>query len=272
MSNNSKISILLPTRGRTEQLDKSVSSLIDNATNPENIQWLFGFDNDDMETYQWFQHHVLPKIIASGAKYTCMAFEPMGYARLHEYVNQLAAKAVGDWFVFWNDDAIMQSSAWDQEIVSHTGKFCLQAFETHKKHPYSIFPIVPRKWYELVGHLSKHQLNDAWLSQIAWMLDIVVRIPINVEHDRYDLTGNNNDSTYRSRIIYENNHNDPKDFNYIENQKERINEANFIARYLIDQGYDLTHWENACAGKVDVWEKMLQSDVNKQMTKLSRAI
>lgn len=260
-----KISILLPTRGRTTQLLRSVDSLIDTADDPTRIQWLFGFDNDDLETYDWFQDHVLPKIITSGATYTCMGFEPIGYEQLHKYVNSLAASALGDWFVFWNDDAVMKTSGWDTEIVSHTGTFCLQAFDTHNKHPYSIFPIVPKKWFDLIGHLSLHQLNDAWLSQIAWMLDIVKPIPIEVLHDRADLTGNNNDSTYQKRKIFEGNVNDPRDFNYITARKTRMTEANALARYLVEQGYELEHWKAVCESKADLWAKMLAADINNHM-------
>ena len=260
-----KISILLPTRGRTTQLLRSVDSLIDNADDPASIQWLFGFDNDDLETYKWFQENVLPKIMTSGARYTCMAFEPMGYSKLNEYVNKLAAKAIGDWFVFWNDDAVMQSSGWDTEIVSHTGTFCLQAFDTHNKHPYSIFPIVPKEWFTLIGHLSLHQLNDAWLSQIAWMLDIVKPIPVTVQHDRFDLTGNNGDETFKKRVIYEGKSQDPRDFNYRDFRLHRINEAEKIARYLKSKGYTLEHWDLAKENKVNIWEKMLAADVNNQV-------
>lgn len=263
----SKISILLPTRGRTTQLLRSVDSLIDLADEPKEIQWLFGFDNDDLETYQWFQEHVLPSIMTSGARYTCMGFEPLGYSKLNEYVNKLASRATGDWFVFWNDDAVMQTSGWDTEIYSHTGEFCLQAFDTHNKHPYSIFPIVPREWYELIGHLSLHQLNDAWLSQIAWMLDIVKQIPVMVQHDRYDLTGNNGDATFKNRVIYEGNSQDPRDFNYRDFRLHRINEAEKIAQYLQSRGYKLEHWNLAKENKVDVWGKMLAADVNKQVGK-----
>jgi hypothetical protein len=264
MSDHSQplISILLPTRGRTTQLDRSITSLIDTADNPGSIQWLLGFDNDDLETYKWFQEHVLPKITASGAKYTCMGFEPLGYTKLHEYVNRLAAKATGDWFVFWNDDAVMESSGWDTEIASHTGEFCLQAFDTHNRHPYSIFPIVPCEWYELLGHLSLHQLNDAWVSQIAWMLDIVKPIPIKVLHDRADLTGNNLDATYKNRIIHEGNAENPLDFNHINFRKIRVNETVQIAKYLTDKGYELNHWKLVCEGKKNAWEKMLAADVN----------
>jgi hypothetical protein len=263
--NSTKISILLPTRGRTTQLLRSVESLVDLADDSATIQWLFGFDNDDMDTYQWFQDHVLPKIVASGAKYTCMGFEPLGYIKLNEYVNQLAAKATGDWFVFWNDDAVMKTSGWDTEIVNHTGEFCLQAFDTHNKHPYSIFPIVPREWFELIGHLSLHQLNDAWLSQIAWMLDIVKPIPVEVLHDRADLTGNNRDATYKNRIIYEGNVDNPLDFNHNNFRETRIKETCQIAKYLLDKGYDLTHWKLSCEGKTNVWGKMMAADVNNHM-------
>ena len=265
--NNPGISILLPTRGRTTQLDRSISSLIDFADNPADIQWCFGFDNDDQSSYEYCRENILPKIHATGAKYSCLGFEPMGYGRLNEYVNSLAHRSSGNWMVFWNDDAVMKSQGWDTVINSHTGKFCLQAFDTHNKHPYSIFPIVPRQWLELIGHLSLHPLNDAWMSQIAWMLDIMVQIPIEVEHERYDLTGKNNDKTFQDRIIYEGNPADPRDFNNVKNRQERLVEANKIAHYLISQGWDPTRWKEIAQGKVDPWDKMLAADVNKQMMK-----
>lgn len=262
------ISILLPTRGRTEQLARSVASLVDLADKPDTIQWLFGFDTDDTESFEYFQAHVVPMIQASGGRYTCLGFAPLGYHRLNEYVNRLAQASTGDWMVFWNDDAVMKTQGWDTVIAGHTGRFCLQAFDTHKKHPYSIFPIVPRKWLEIIGHLSLHQLNDAWLSQIAWLLDIMVRIDVEVEHERYDLTGKNNDATFQQRQIFEGNPRDPRDFNHETFRKTRIVEAGRIAYYLHEQGYDLTYWENVVTGRQDPWAKMLEADVNKQMTKL----
>ena len=264
------ISILLPTRGRTDQLNRSILSLIDRADSPESIQWLLGFDNDDLETYHWFAKNTLPKIAESGGRYTCTNFNPLGYTKLHEYVNSLAANARGNWFVFWNDDAVMKTSGWDTEIISHTGEFCLQAFDTHNKHPYSIFPIVPREWFELIGHLSLHQLNDAWLSQIAWILDIVKPIPVEVLHDRADLTGNNDDSTYRQRKIFEGNIDDPRDFNYVNNRVARFKEVTMVAEYLKSKGHDMCRWNDILAQRVDPWDKMLAADVNNQVSRLGK--
>jgi hypothetical protein len=209
---------------------------------------------------------VLPKIQASNGVYTCLQFEPVGYENLHLYINALAARATGNWFVFWNDDAVMNTAGWDTVINSYTGKFCLQAFDTHNLHPYSIFPIVPRIWFEIIGHLSQHQLNDAWLSQIAWLLDIVIRIDVKVTHERFDLSGKNNDDTFKRRKIFEGNPSDPRDFNYITYRQARIEETVKLAEYLKQQGYELTHWQGIQNKTNGPWDKMDAADVNGHLT------
>lgn len=259
------ISILLPTRGRTEQLATSIASLLDLADAPDQIEWMLGFDTDDQDSLSYFEENIAPTIDASGGTYTVLGFDPVGYERLNVYVNTLADHGTGDWLVFWNDDAVMKSQHWDTAIKRHTGRFCLQAFDTHKLHPYSIFPIVPKEWRDIVGHLSGHQLNDAWLSQIAWMLDIMVRIDIKVEHDRADLTGNNNDETFKKRRIYEGNPSDPRDFNYVSYRTQRFAEATKISQWLKERGVETPFFDAVTQGKQDPWEKMLASDVNKQM-------
>lgn len=272
MTNKYTISVLLPTRGRTKQLHRSIKSLLELADDPTSLQWCLGFDDDDLESFEYFEKNILSDIVDSGGEYLCLGFEPMGYGRLHEYVNSLAKNSTGDWMVFWNDDAVMNGQGWDTVIKSHTGKFCLQAFDTHNKHPYSIFPIVPREWLTLIGHLSKHPLNDAWLSQIAWMLDIVERIDVPVTHDRADLTGNNNDQTFKDRVIYEGNAGDPRDFNHVNHRRERIGEANKIANYLFEKNpdFNIEDWQKIITGKKDPWTKMLASDVNNMMKRIDR--
>lgn len=265
---STKISILLPTRGRTATLERSLFSLIELADDPAGIQYLLGFDNDDPESLEYFQEHIQPKIQDSGARYTVLEFEPLGYSRLNDYVNTLASIATGDWFVFWNDDAVMRSPGWDTVINSYTGRFCIQAFDTHNLHPYSIFPIVPREWFEQLGYLSKHQLNDAWISQIAWMLDIMQRIDVKVDHERYDLTGANQDATFKNRKMFEGNMNDPRDINHWSQRQLRVQVVMQLAEYLRERGYNLEHWDKveATQGNYNVWQKMIDSDINNQLT------
>lgn len=267
-----KISILLPTRGRTDQLARSIASLIDLADDASGLQWLLAFDNDDSVSQEYFLENIAPVIDQSGGKYSLLEFNPLGYANLHRYLNALGSYARADWWVFWNDDAVMQDQGWDTEILRAGDKFCIQAFDTHNQHPYSIFPIVPRAWFDCLGYLSQHPLNDAYISQIAWMLDIMVRLPTRVLHDRFDLTGANQDDTFRARDLrqLEGNVNNPRDFNHESQRRLRIEDAKMLAQHLRSQGADTTHWDEVVTGKRDPWVKMLAMDVNNQMMRINR--
>jgi hypothetical protein len=189
----------------------------------------------------------------------------MGYENLHRYVNDLAAHSTGSWMFFWNDDAFMQTQDWDSIICGYTGQFKLLSVHTHNEHPYSIFPIVPRKWHDLVGHLSQHSLNDAWLSQVAYLLDIFERIPVWCEHDRNDLTGNNNDTTYQNRKVLETDPTDPNDFNYVDYRRQRLHDCATLATWMQDNNIDTSFFAESLQGKRNPWEKMFANDVNRQL-------
>lgn len=259
------ISILLPTRGRSDSLERSVKSVIELAADPKRVQIMFGFDNDDLVGINYFTEKLQPWLDEHKVAYTAMSFVPMGYIRLNEYVNALAKASDARWLVFWNDDAVMETGAWDQEIMTHEGQFKLLAFHTHNDHPYSIFPIVPRKWMELLGYLSPHPITDAWLSQQAYMLDIWERIPVHVLHDRFDLTGNNGDETFQHRPQPEGNPSDPNDFHSVSKIELRHRDCAKLATYMKSVGISTEFFENIFKGTQDPWEKLAKNDVNKQM-------
>lgn len=262
-----EIAVMLPTRGRTEALKTSLLSLVDTARDLDRINFMLAFDDDDVDTVNWFKENLDPILHERGINCTSYTFPRMGYARLNEYLNQLANFASADWFMFWNDDAIMHTTGWDDKIVEHTGKFRCLRMPTHNSHPYAIFPIVPKEWYMLFGYLSAHQITDAWCSQISYLVDIMVNIDVDVTHDRHDITGNNKDETFDNRVMFEGNHNDPKDFNYESWRLRRFRDAAKIAWYLKTQGEDITWFQNVMIGKQDPWEKMTgpEFDPNKQL-------
>lgn len=265
------IAILLPTRGRAESLERSIRSLVDNADNIKRVQFMFGFDDDDLVGSEHFTKIVQPYLDKKKINYTALSFEPMGYIRLNEYVNELARGSDARWLVFWNDDAIMHSEHWDTSIMNYQGQFKLLAFDTHNKHPYSIFPIVPREWLDLLGYLSPHQISDGWLSQQAYMLDIMERTDIKVEHDRFDLTGNNHDETFKNRPMLEGNPSNPKDFHSDKNNQLRQADAAKIAEYLEkERGINMKFFADIFRGTQDPWEKLKINDVNKQMMQFQR--
>ena len=257
---NIDISVLLPVRGRPIPMEQCLHTLIDTATRPERVEVLIAFDDDDTDTMDYFVDVIAPYLDAKGVTYSAMQFKRLGYIRLNEYLNELANHSTGQWIFFWNDDAVMTTAAWDDVIREHNDQFTLLRAETNHEHPYAIFPILPRKWVELTGNISPHQINDAWTSQIGWMLDIVTTIPVMIEHERFDLTGKNDDDVFRNRPMLEGNPAHPRDFNHITWRTRRIQDAMKIGNYLEPLGYDLTHFRLGIENKIDIWEKMIKLD------------
>jgi hypothetical protein len=267
LNNSIDISILLPTRGRPKPLEQCLRTLLDLAKDPSRIEVMLAFDNDDTENIAHFVNVIQPYLDDLGVEYSAIQFERLGYMRLNEYLNELAQHSQGSWLFFWNDDAVMKTQDWDQVIRDNAQEFYLLRAETNHEHPYAIFPILPKKWVEITGHLSPHQINDAWTSQVAWMLDIVKTIPVMIHHERYDLTGENLDETFKERIMLENMPgNDPRDFNHISWRKRRIEETEKIADYLDGIGRDTTWFRDSMTGKnPDIWARMVLQDPHKRL-------
>ena len=263
------ISVLLPTRGRTDALKRSLLSLADRAHDTANMDIWLAFDHDDAESFQWFEQNIAPELTDRGVKFTAMGFDRLGYIRLNEYLNALARQAQGEWFLFWGDDAVMQSKDWDLRILE-VDQFRILRMPTHNQHPYAILPIIPRAWFDLFGYISAHQLTDSWVSQVAYMLDIMHDIDVEVLHDRFDLTGNNGDDTWQNRPMLEGRPSDARDFNHVSWRRRRFEDAKKIAIMLLEQDEDMTWFENVCQQKQDPWEKMCgpDKDPNQQMSRM----
>jgi len=108
-------------------------------------------------------------------------------------------------------------------------------------------------------------MTDAWLSQIAYCVDIWERIDVNVVHDRADLTGNNLDATYKERELLEGNPSNPRDFHNPNMTRLRMQECDIIDEYLKSIGSTSTWWDRVRTGKQDPWEKLRENDINNQM-------
>jgi hypothetical protein len=250
----------------------SIQSLCTLAEDFASIEVLFGVDNDDVVGMENMLNNVCPWIEQNKVNHKIVVFEPLGYNNLHQYVNGLAEHSQGSWLFFWNDDAVMKTPGWDSRIRERTGEFKLLSVYTHNDHPYSIFPILPRQWFNILGHISQHSSNDAYVSQLAYYLDIFERIDVHCDHNRYDITGVNNDATYQQRRIMEGNPSQPGDLNHPDMIKLRTDDAAKLATWMQDQGLDLTFFIEAWEGRQDPWVKMRANDTNNQVDATSRRV
>jgi hypothetical protein len=258
------VAILLPTRGRTQGLTDSVTSIVSRSTHPDQLQILFGFDEDDLMGLGHFEDVIQPFLDDHAVDYEAQVFTSMGYEGLNRYYNHLAKSADADWLFVWNDDATMETPEWDKIIAEHTGEFKLLKVHTHNEHPYSIFPIVPRLWFDTLGVLSRHQMIDAEISQNAYMLDIMQIVDIHVIHEQSELTGKH-DATSQRKNRFEGNPNDPRDFHYVYNSRQRVADCKTLNEIKRSMNLDTSFLERILEGKQDPWERLKKNDINGHM-------
>ncbi|MGW2048560.1 hypothetical protein ACWCPF_25760 [Streptomyces sp. NPDC001858] len=178
------VSVIAPSRGRPKALAESIDGLLDLAGNPNRVQVLVAADPDDAAT-----HAV--RLPAQASIWTAPA--RYGYARLHEYVNALAAQAQGKWLMLWNDDARILTQGWDQKIAEAQQGVLWP--HSNDIPTCNTFPIWPRAWTDHIRHVSLSPHCDSWIQFLGQTLDRHQRVDIEILHDRADLTGGHNDQT-----------------------------------------------------------------------------
>jgi hypothetical protein len=193
-----KVSILLPTRQRFNMFVKTVNSLFETCNHVDNFEVLIAMDLDDTDTVI-----EVKEFISNKSNMKLIMFERHYYRGLHNYYNGLSNKSTGTSLFLWNDDAIMRSKNWDLEVLKHHEIFCVlspmvDTMETYWRTQGVLFPIIPKKWFELTGSWSAVPACDSWIDVTSKRLGLLVNTPsIVISHDRNDITGNNNDITYR---------------------------------------------------------------------------
>lgn len=262
--NQYSISTLIPTRKRPDKLRRSVASLVDLADIPDKLEIMIAVDDDDAETLESINQDLHPWLKSRQVPHRVVTMPRQGYINLQNYYNTLAENSSCDWYFMWGDDSVIKTQGWDSIIRHHDGEFRILRVRTHNEHPYSIFPIIPRDWFKLVGMLGNHQMGDAVVSQMAYMLDIMHNVEIDVDHNRFDLVGEKPDEVYQQRVLLEGNPSDPRDLNSSKNVFWRYSMCDRIAWYLQSRGHDISWWNNVKAGIQDPWEKLKANDPNGQ--------
>lgn len=192
-----EVGFLVPCRGREAALRRSVRSILDTSSR-RFFEVLVALDEDDQDLVRALREDPLP------VPHTLTIGPRLGYEFLHGYVNELCRSADSEWLWLWNDDVLMRTQGWDEIIHGYDGQFAVLNPETnHANHPRSncIFPVVPRRWYEVLGHFAQSNHNDTYVESIANRLGIRIDVPIFLLHDRVDLTGNNDDQTAQERVF-----------------------------------------------------------------------
>lgn len=185
-SNKNFVSVLLPTRKRADRLVMAMDSLLSLAVDKEALEFILRIDSDDDESIS--VANKLGKLIP--VKYL-VAPRGQGYRELHNFYNDMAKLATGDWIMIFNDDAAMQTHGWDKILQnfdpsSHKSfqgndAVCLVGTDDHVNHTgfqendYNwAFPFVRRKIVDILGHLTCKSHVDYYLYELHRSLNAAV--------------------------------------------------------------------------------------------------
>lgn len=182
-----EISVVFTSRARPESLRAAVGSLLHHADDPAAVEVIVAVDPDDTATLA-----AAPSFQPQVALWT--APERWGYNRLHDYLNQLAKMASAPWCQWFNDDMRMQTRGWDTVVRGHRPAV-LWPHANHVHHA-NIVPAWPRAWSDAMGHVSPTTHMDTYLQYLGDALGRHDKVPVEVLHDRADVTGGHDDATY----------------------------------------------------------------------------
>lgn len=159
--------MMLPTRKRMPYVKKSIDSLIKTASDINNFEVNFIFDNDDVDSISEFEKW------EKNFNFTFQVTQRVGYHSLHLYYNQMASVSHGKWLFVWNDDSEMVSKDWDKVILGYGDKVCiinpqnLSCMEYTVRHNKCMHPVFPRFFYDVTGVVSRNQHTDNYFDGIG---------------------------------------------------------------------------------------------------------
>lgn len=185
------ISVLLPSRRRPQMLEASIRSLRERAADLDRLEILLAHDPDDPPTRT--HAHAL------GVDYVWGAPERYGYAGSAHYYAHLLEVAVGEWILpSWGDDGIMLTDEWDDIVRAQRAPSILYT-TGGDRWGNNCFPIVHADIFLATQRFPDLPAIDTWYDDVGKlsMTRIEPDPPVVLMQDRYDLTGNNDDETYR---------------------------------------------------------------------------
>ena len=181
------LSLIVPTRARTDLLDRLLASVLGTARRPERVEVVLYVDEDDEETLAYRRRdlrivkHVGPR--TTMGRMTCACFRRSTEANIF----------------LLNDDVVFRTPGWDEEVLAAVGQFpdgvaLVYGNDLHQGERLPTFPILPRITCELLGGPCPQEYLRAYID--AHLLDIFLHLRRH-GHDRI---------RYLPQVIFEHMH------------------------------------------------------------------
>jgi hypothetical protein len=197
-----RISLLLPTRGRTKLVERFLQSVIAQSARPDLLEIVVCVDDDDHESHGITSNQLALKLIV-------VPRQSMG-----AYNSICLQHATGEITIAVNDDIIIRTEGWDEKVRAldaryPDGIYLGYANDLFKGHKVSTFPILSRETCEAMAEPYPSIYKGAFID--VHLMDIFRRLErrgyprmayaedIVFEHVHYRTNPDVLDSTYQER-------------------------------------------------------------------------
>lgn len=175
-----RVSVLIPTRGRLERLQRLLASWDETVTDPSSAELIFRIDEDDTESLRFLLKHDHRVLVGQRLQ---------GYRSLPQFFEEMRSKAQGDLLLTGNDDMVFRTVDWPQRVCEVAnqhpdGVFCLGVnVQNAKNFP---FAIVSAKATEAIGYLHDSRLfwGDVFLRDVYAKFGRAIRTDaVTIDHE-----------------------------------------------------------------------------------------
>jgi hypothetical protein len=186
---NPALSLIVPTRNRTDRLGRMLQSVVRTAADPDAIEVVLVVDADDQPSRDFrFDGLALRRVVVAPGL-------PMGALNMAGY-----GAAAGAYLMLLNDDVIARTHCWDRKVLSCLGGFRDGIVLVHVNdrlfgEQLCTFPIVSRTFCEMAGGICprsylRYRIDDHIedVFNLLWVLGerrTVYLADVVFEHLRY---------------------------------------------------------------------------------------
>ena len=155
------ISLCIPTKARPSIFKRMCLSALDNAFDPNDIEFVSYRENIDKSVYEYFGNH--QEIIGDGGA-------------ISRKVNECQAIATGDIYMMISDDFVFETKEWDkavEEVFNEYPDKIVMVWPDDKcyRSSFGQSMFLHRNWVETVGYFAAPyfvaQFIDNWWNDVA---------------------------------------------------------------------------------------------------------
>ena len=195
-----KISLLCPTRNRSNFMKELWESVLSTAENHNEIELIFYIDNDDTKSIEMYK--------TLGDNVNAVIGE-RGNGNLSEMWNKCYDQSKADIVMHCGDDIRFRTKNWDTTVLSkfneYTDKIVLVYGNDGIRHDdLATHGFLHKNWIKTIGYFLPpyfaSDMNDYWLTTVARNIGRLQKINIYTEHLHPAVGKHELDITHQERI------------------------------------------------------------------------